>query len=134
MLYRHFKGGMYYLHGKVQGTSSKILLDSGEVFTDAFMILPDGMLDFCQVLVITDKRSGFTQFIVESDSCGREYCLYQDTMSNYWLRRADEFHGETKNGEKRFTRMTEGAIFATMIDKSRSHAFIVAKDKIDKCK
>src|SRR5690606_5925069 len=88
MIYRHFKGGIYYLFGYVQLSQYSLLVEGAEPVAKATL---EETMEEVDVYLTTDKRTKFTCMIVHNEKRHGTYCLYQDTKGKFWLRNKKSF-------------------------------------------
>lgn len=102
------------MHGRVETTSSKVLIENSEFFTRASLIQGDDVVEV-DVMLIRDRRSKFTQLIIDKVTAHKDYVLYQSVEGKYWLRNKAEFFGMHETGVPRFERLSEELVFSFLM-------------------
>lgn len=113
MIYRHYKGGLYYNVGFATRFSNEFPAHSIEQiaiarYTEANT--PEEKQPIA-VLVVHDKGTGSTYYAYQSDVINGVMNFYKDLDGQYWLRPMEMFNGYTDEGEKRFVKVKGEQLF-----------------------
>lgn len=114
MIYRHYKGGFYYLIGVASRIwNIKTMAGGVEASYSANLITEDGFVEV-EVYILKDSRTGYTCYVIDSEHAKGSYILYKSLSGQLWLREKSDFYSVAANGELRFSRMGEKEIFEFM--------------------
>jgi hypothetical protein len=113
MIYRHYKGGLYFSVGFATRFSNEFPAKSIEQvaiakYTEAKT--PEEEREIA-VLLINDKLTGSTYYAYDSSVIDGVHVFYKDLNGSYWLRPVEMFNGFTDEGEKRFAKVRGEELF-----------------------
>ena len=116
MIYRHYKGGLYYVIGYVtklsEGFIGRSLIENVTV-----AIHTEDPNQNVTIVKVKDKRSGAEQFCFEDKNLNGVYVLYKDIYGGFWLRPREMFVENVliDNEEKpRFSKVSGEYLFDTI--------------------
>jgi hypothetical protein len=123
MIYRHYKGGLYFNIGFATRFSKDFPATSIEQiamarYTEASTPEEEKPI---AVLSVFDKCTGSTYYVYDSNVIDGLHTFYKGLDGNYWLRPTEMFSGETDNGEKRFTKLKGEELFDMIAELLKSN-------------
>ena len=126
MIYRHYKGGLYFNIGYATRFSSEFPAKSIEQVAIA-SLTENEHLKKCAVLIVRDKLTGSWHYAIDDDLEG-VYCLYKDVYGTFWLRPKEMFFAAVEiieNGTAkvvpRFKKLSGEELFNYIIDSFRNN-------------
>jgi hypothetical protein len=113
MIYRHYKGGLYFSVGFATRFSNEFPANSIEQvamarYTEATNPLQDEPI---AVFAIHDNKTGSTYYAYDSSFIDGVHVLYKGLDGRYWLRPMEMFNGYTDDGVKRFAKIKGEELF-----------------------
>ena len=113
MIYRHYKGGIYYLNGYATRFSKAFPAKHVKQIVFARYTEPetDAEREPIKVMELVDERTGSTYFAYETEVINGMMTLYKGLDGNYWLRPTGMFHEEVEVGVHRFTKIRGEELF-----------------------
>jgi hypothetical protein len=113
MIYRHYKGGLYFSIGFATRFSKNSHFKSiNQVamarYTEAKTSEEEKEI---AVLLVNDESTGCMYYAYDSNVINGEFIFYKDLKGNYWLRPYKMFFGKTEDGRFRFNKMSERELF-----------------------
>lgn len=113
MIYRHYKGGLYFSIGYATRFSKDFPATSIEQvamarYTEAVTAEEKQPI---AVLSVHDKSTGSKYFAYDSELIDGLHTFYKDLEGNYWLRPSEMFSGNLEDGTPRFTKMKGEELF-----------------------
>jgi hypothetical protein len=113
MIYRHYKGGLYYSVGFATRLSNEFPAKSIEQvamarYTEAKT--PEEEKEIA-VYAINDKQTGSNYYAYDTDVIDGVYIFYKGLDGKHWLRPLEMFNGFTDDGEKRFVKVRGEELF-----------------------
>lgn len=92
MIYRHYKGGLYFLNGYATPFSDTFYDKSKTTIEVVATAKYEETLENVDVLIIYDKNVKSTYFAYDSKNLNGVMCFYRDLDGQYWLRARDRFY------------------------------------------
>lgn len=113
MIYRHYKGGLYFSIGFATRFSKDFPATSIEQvgiarYTEA---QTEEEKKPITVLSVLDKRTGSVYYSYDSNEIDGVHIFYKDLDGNLWLRPLEMFTGYLKDGRKRFVKVKGEELF-----------------------
>jgi hypothetical protein len=113
MIYRHYKGGLYYNVGFATRFSNEFPAHSIEQvamarYTEANTPEEEQQI---AVLIVHDKSTGSTYYAYQSNVVDGIMTFYKDLDGNHWLRPMEMFYGYLEDGTKRFVKVKGEELF-----------------------
>jgi hypothetical protein len=118
MIYRHYKGGLYYNIGFATRFSNEFPAHSIEQvamarYTEAKT--PEEEEEIA-VLCVHDRKTGSTYYSYDSNVIDGVMTFYKDLNGKYWLRPMEIFNGYLEDGTKRFLKVKGEELFNILCD------------------
>lgn len=119
MIYRHYKGGLYYKVGFATRFSKEFPAKGIEQafiarYTEAEN---DEQKEIIQVLSVIDEKTGSMYYAYDSNVINGLQTFYKDLDGNYWLRPLDIFNGIISDGvTPRFSKVKGEELFDMIYD------------------
>ena len=111
MIYRHYKGGVYYFVGTASRIwNIKTMTGGVEASYPANLITDDGFVEV-EVSVLKDSRTGYICYVIDSEYAKGSYIIYKSTSGQLWLRQKEDFNAVLADGTPRFKRMSNEEVF-----------------------
>jgi hypothetical protein len=114
VIYRHFKGGLYYLVGYATPLYNDYYNKDKTTIEVVAVARNEETLESVNVLIVYDKSMKSTYYAYDNHRLEGVMCLYRGLDGHYWLRPREKFHEEIDvNGEKvqRFTKVSGEGLF-----------------------
>lgn len=113
MIYRHYKGGLYYNVGFATRLSNEFPAHSIEEVAMARYTEANTSEERLPIAVLRvhDKQTGSTYYAYKSDVIDGVMTFYKGLDGNYWLRPMEMFNGYTDDGTKRFVKVKGEELF-----------------------
>ncbi|UUV46016.1 DUF1653 family protein [Bacillus phage vB_BanS-Thrax1] len=125
MIYKHYKGGLYFMVGYVTQFMPSDNLQV-ELFKTATHTETEEVLT---VLLVKDKATGGSHYAVDSDKYNGILCFYEDIDGNYWLRPKEMFFGTVMTSRPEFRQVIKVPRFEKVTGKE---LFDAISDLIDR--
>lgn len=91
-IYRHFKGGLYFLEGYATQFSKEIC-DNENVDVKVVAVAKyEETLEDVEVVLVYDKKVGATFYAYKSETISGVMAFYRGLDGRYWLRTRENFH------------------------------------------
>jgi hypothetical protein len=122
MIYRHYKGGLYYLLGYATPLYNEACNKDGTTIEVVAVAKDEETMQDVNVFIVYDKNVKGTYYAYDSKDLHGVYSLYRDLNGQHWLRPREKFHGEVNlDGYKiqRFTKMKSESLFDIISKLSR---------------
>lgn len=91
-IYKHFKGGLYFLEGYATRLSKEIYDDENIDVKVVAIAKYEETLEDVEVVLVYDKKVGATFYAYKSETISGVMALYRGLDGRYWLRPKDKFH------------------------------------------
>lgn len=91
-IYRHFKGGLYFLEGYATRFSKEIYDDKNIDVKVVAIAKYEETLEDVEVVLVYDKKVGATFYAYKSETISGVMAFYRGLDGRYWLRPKDKFH------------------------------------------
>ncbi len=91
-IYRHFKGGLYFLEGYATRFSKEIYDDENIDVKVVAIAKYEETLEDVEVVLVYDKKVGATFYAYKSETISGVMAFYRGLDGRYWLRPKDKFH------------------------------------------
>jgi hypothetical protein len=114
VIYRHYKGGLYYLVGYATPLYNDYYNKDKTTIEVVAVARNEETLEEVNVSIIYDKLMKSTYYAYDNHKLEGIMCLYRGLDGQYWLRPREKFHEEVEvNGEKvqRFTKVSGEGLF-----------------------
>lgn len=114
MIYRHYKGGLYFLNGYATPFSEKFYNEnktSIEVIEVVAKAKYEPTLEDVDVVVVYDKDVKSTYYAYRSDNLEGVMCFYRGLDGQSWLRPREDFHKEIDIATQRFEKVSGENLF-----------------------
>jgi hypothetical protein len=116
LIYRHYKGGLYYNLGFATRFSKDFPATSIEQiayarYTEA---VTDEEREPIAVLSVLDKSTGSMYYAYNSHVIDGIHTFYKDMDGNYWLRPREMFFEDIEEGRPRFKKCSGKELFETI--------------------
>jgi hypothetical protein len=114
VIYRHFKGGLYYLVGYATPLYNDYYNKDKTTIEVVVVAKSEETLEEVEVLIVYDKSMKSTYYAYDNHKLEGVMCLYRGIDGVYWLRPSEKFHEKvTIGGEKvqRFSKVSGEGLF-----------------------
>lgn len=91
-IYKHFKGGLYFLEGYATRFSKEIYDDENVDVKVVAVAKYEETLEDVEVVLVYDKKVGDTFYAYKSETISGVMAFYRGLDGRYWLRPKDKFH------------------------------------------
>lgn len=91
-IYKHFKGGLYFLEGYATRFSKEIYDDENIDVKVVAIAKYEETLEDVEVVLVYDKKVGATFYAYKSETISGVMAFYRGLDGRYWLRPKDKFH------------------------------------------
>lgn len=94
MIYRHFKGGLYFLKGYATPFSDTFYDKSKTTIEVMTKAIYEPTMEEVDVVIVYDKNVKSTYYSYDSDNLSGVMCFYRGLNGQYWLRPREDFYKE----------------------------------------
>lgn len=135
MIYRHYKGGLYFLNGYATPFSKKFYPESQTTIEVVAKAKFEQTLEDVDVVLVYDSGMKSTYYAYDSNSFDGVMCFYRDLKGQYWLRPREDFYKEVEVKDEdyqdfymtpRFEKVSGEFLFDTIAE-------MMNNTKLDKC-
>lgn len=119
MIYRHYKGGLYYTIGYATRFSKEFPARGIEQAFSARYTEAENeeQNEIIAVLSVIDEKTGSMYYAYDTNAINGLQTFYKDLDGNFWLRPLDMFNGVVKDGTtRRFTKVKGEELFDMIYD------------------
>lgn len=96
MIYRHYKGGLYFLEGYATHFS-ETFYDNGETSIEVVAVAKyEPTLEDVNVVIVYDRKVNGAYFAYDSDKIDGVMCFYRDLDGQHWIRPREKFFEEVE--------------------------------------
>lgn len=123
-IYKHFKGGLYFLEGYATRFSKEIYDDENIDVKVVAIAKYEETLEDVEVVLVYDKNVGATFYAYKSETISGVMAFYRGLDGQYWLRTKENFHEmvlipNEKIGDEyespRFEKVSEEHLFDSIV-------------------
>src|SRR5690606_21894991 len=96
MIYRHYKGGLYFLEGYAT-PFSETFYDKDKTSIEVVAVAKyEPTLENVDVVIVYDRKVKGTYFAYDTDKIEGVMCFYRDLNGQHWLRPRENFFEEVE--------------------------------------
>jgi hypothetical protein len=99
MIYRHYKGNLYFLEGYATPFSEKFYDKSKTTVEVVAKARYESTLEEVDVVIVRDESVKSTYYAYNSTEIDGVMCFYRDLNGNHWLRPRDNFYEDVNLGD-----------------------------------
>lgn len=129
MIYRHYKGGLYFLNGYATPFSNIFYSTAKVTIGSTIVAKYEKTMEDIKVMLIHDEGVNGTYYAYDNRNLSGVMCLYHDLNGQYWLRDRDDFYQSVEiTGEDnevlttpRFERVNGEHLFDTISEMVSEH-------------
>lgn len=96
MIYRHYKGGLYFLNGYATPFSDTFYDMSKTKIEVIARAKYEPTLEEIDVVIVYDKNVKSTYYAYDSNNLDGVMCFYRGLDGQYWLRPREDFYKEVE--------------------------------------
>jgi hypothetical protein len=116
MIYRHYKGGLYYLIGYATPLHNELYNTDKTTIEVVAVAKNEETLEDVNVLIVYDKKVKSTYYVYDNKNLHGVFCLYRGLDGQHWLRPREKFHGHITEEMQRFTKVSGESLFNIITD------------------
>jgi hypothetical protein len=106
MIYRHYKGGLYFLEGYATPFSDTFYDKSKTTIEVVARAKYEATLEEVDVVIVYDKNVKSTYYAYDSNNLEGVMCFYRGLDGQYWLRTREDFYKEIEIEDEHDTYMS----------------------------